>query len=47
MVSIEDEFDALYDAMSDIGSELIEDGDGIFTTCFAEHTFLLSLKKHN
>jgi methylthioribose-1-phosphate isomerase len=45
VVSIEDEFDALYDAMSDIGSELIEDGDGIFTTCFAEHTFLLSLKK--
>jgi methylthioribose-1-phosphate isomerase len=31
--------------MSDIGASLIQDGDGIFTTCFAEHTFLLSVKK--
>ena len=42
---IEDEFDAMYDVMSDIGSSIIQDGDGIFTTCFAEHTFLLSVKK--
>lgn len=45
VTKIEAEFDAMYDTMSDIGSQLIEDGDGIFTTCFAEHTFLLSLKK--
>ncbi len=45
VTKIEAEFDAMYDTMSDIGAQLIEDGDGIFTTCFAEHTFLLSLKK--
>jgi len=38
-------FDADYDMMSDIGSHLIPDGTGILTTCFAEHTFLLSLAK--
>ena len=42
---IEEEFDSLYDSMSDIGASLINDGDGIFTTCFGEHTLVLSLKK--
>lgn len=37
--------DADYDAMSDIGMQCIGDSDGILTTCFAEHTFLLSLAK--
>ena len=38
-------FDEMYDTMSDLGSSLIADGEGIFTTCFAEHTFILSLIK--
>ena len=38
-------FDAAYDQMSTLGESLIEDGMGILTTCFAEHTFLLSVKK--
>ncbi len=38
-------YDRLYDEISDIGSGLIEDGDGILTRCFAEHTFLLSVAK--
>jgi methylthioribose-1-phosphate isomerase len=42
---MEDHFDSIYDYMSDIGADLINDGDGIFTTCFAEHTFILSLVK--
>ncbi len=33
----------LYHHMGRIGSTLIDDGDVILTTCFAEHTFLLSL----
>ncbi|NCB03019.1 MAG: translation initiation factor 2 [Spirochaetia bacterium] len=45
VTQIEDEFDSLYDSLSDIGSSLIQDNDGIFTTCFAEHTFVLSMKK--
>ncbi|HKL60339.1 MAG TPA: translation initiation factor 2 [Sphaerochaeta sp.] len=36
-------YDELYHSMGKIGSTLIEDGDVILTTCFAEHTFLLSL----
>ena len=36
-------YDDLYHHMGRIGSTLIEDGDVILTTCFAEHTFLLSL----
>lgn len=36
-------YDELYHRMGSIGSTLIEDGDVILTTCFAEHTFLLSL----
>lgn len=36
-------YDELYHHMGRIGSTLIEDGDVILTTCFAEHTFLLSL----
>lgn len=36
-------YEDLYDHMGRIGSTLIEDGDVILTTCFAEHTFLLSL----
>lgn len=38
-------YDEAYDKMSDYGSALIKDGYGILTTCFAEHSFLLSLKK--
>ena len=43
--SILSEYDQAYDAMSDYGASLIKDGDGILTTCFAEHSFLLSVKK--
>ncbi len=39
----EHRFDELYHHMGRIGSTLIDDGDVILTTCFAEHTFLLSL----
>lgn len=38
-------YDEAYDKMSDYGASLIKDGDGILTTCFAEHSFFLSLKK--
>lgn len=38
-------YDDCYDRMSDYGATLIADGDGILTTCFAEHSFLLSLMK--
>ena len=38
-------YDGLYDRISDIGAGLIKDGDGILTTCFPEHTFMLSVKK--
>ena len=38
-------YDALYDRISDIGAGLIEDGMGILTTCFPEHTFMLSMAK--
>ena len=38
-------YDKLYDRISDVGESLIEDGDGIFTTCFPEHTFMLSVRK--
>lgn len=43
--SYEQRFDADYDAMSDIGAATITDGEGILTTCFAEHSFILSLVK--
>lgn len=36
-------YEELYHHMGRIGSSLIEDRDVILTTCFAEHTFLLSL----
>jgi methylthioribose-1-phosphate isomerase len=36
-------YDDVYHQMGRIGSTLIEDADVILTTCFAEHTFLLSL----
>lgn len=39
----EESYDELYHHMGRIGSTLINDGDVILTTCFAEHTFLLSL----
>ncbi len=39
----EEQYDALYHRMGKLGSSLIDDGDVILTTCFAEHTFLLSL----
>ena len=38
-------YDEMYDRISDIGERLIADGDGILTTCFPEHTFMLSIKK--
>ena len=40
-----DRYDSLYDIMSDIGASLIPDGCGILTTCFPEHTFMLSVHK--
>lgn len=42
---IEHRFERDYDTMSDIGASLIEDGEGILTTCFAEHSFILSMRK--
>lgn len=38
-------YDNLYDAVSDVGESLIQDGDGILTRCFPEHTFMLSVAK--
>ncbi len=38
-------YDSLYEKMSDVGSSLIKDGDGILTTCFAEHSLFLSVLK--
>lgn len=38
-----DRFEAIYHHIGKLGSTLINDGDQILTTCFAEHTFLLSL----
>ncbi len=38
-------YDDLYDRISDIGEQMIADGDGILTTCFPEHTFMLSVRK--
>ena len=43
--SVFSHYDELYDRLSDIGESVIEDGDGILTTCFPEHTFMLSVKK--
>lgn len=40
---VEHAYDELYHHMGRLGSSLIEDGDVVLTTCFAEHTFLLSL----
>ena len=39
----ESRYDELYHHMGRIGSTLLEDGEVVLTTCFAEHTFLLSL----
>lgn len=39
----ENAFDSVYERMGRLGAALIHDGDKILTTCFAEHTFLLSL----
>lgn len=41
--TILDRFAGIYHRIGKLGSTLIEDGDQILTTCFAEHTFLLSL----
>ena len=38
-------FNQKYERMSDLGCSLIMDGDRILTTCFAEHSFLLSVRK--
>ncbi len=43
--SVFQRYDELYDRISDIGESLISDGDGILTTCFPEHTFMLSVAK--
>lgn len=42
---IEKHFDADYDTMGTLGASCLADGDGILTTCFAEHSFLLTLAK--
>lgn len=38
-------FDRIYDTISDYGEALISDGDGVLTTCFPEHSFILSMAK--
>ncbi|NLA91987.1 MAG: translation initiation factor 2 [Spirochaetales bacterium] len=43
--SIEESYDSDYQAMGRFGSSLLRDGDIVLTTCFAEHTFTLSLLK--
>lgn len=45
VTDIEAGFDIDYQKMSDAGAQCISDGDGILTTCFAEHSFILSLMK--
>lgn len=40
---IESDYNKLYYNMGQYGASLIKDGDKILTTCFAEHTFLLSI----
>lgn len=40
---IENDLDETYYKMGILGASLINDNDTILTTCFAEHTFLLSL----
>jgi methylthioribose-1-phosphate isomerase len=37
------EYEKNYFAMADIGSSLINDGDGVLTMCFAETSFLLTI----
>jgi methylthioribose-1-phosphate isomerase len=39
----EREFDDIYYKMGKLGSSLIKDNDTILTTCFAEHSFILSV----
>ncbi|AEV31023.1 putative translation initiation factor 2B subunit, eIF-2B alpha/beta/delta family [Sphaerochaeta pleomorpha str. Grapes] len=39
----EQQYDAIYHAMGKKGASLLKDGETVLTTCFAEHTFLLSL----
>ena len=41
----EQQFDAYYDAMSDFGEQLLGSDEGILTTCFAEHSLLLTVLK--
>ncbi|MGD1822489.1 MAG: translation initiation factor 2 [Pleomorphochaeta sp.] len=40
---IEEEYNETYYKMGKLGATLIKDNDVILTTCFAEHTFLLSV----
>ncbi len=42
---IEEAYDLDYQAMGSFGSSLLKDGDVVLTTCFAEHSFTLSLMK--
>lgn len=41
--AVEQHYDQIYHTMGMMGASLLEDGDTVLTTCFAEHTFLLSL----
>jgi methylthioribose-1-phosphate isomerase len=41
----EEQFDRDYDAMSEYGESLLSHEEGILTTCFAEHSFILALVK--
>ena len=43
--TIETAYDQDYQAMGSLGASLLKDGDVVLTTCFAEHSFILSLMK--
>ena len=41
--AVEQHYDQIYHSMGMMGASLLADGDTVLTTCFAEHTLLLSL----
>lgn len=43
VASLLEEFDAIYHLMGYLGSQLLDDGSAVLTTCFAEHSLLYSL----
>ena len=43
--AVEERFDHAYESMSDLGASLITGDEGVLTTCFAEHSFTLSMLK--